>query len=498
MEEYERIRRLVKVEGQSIRKAADELGHSRKTIRKALEHAQPPGYRRKQSVRHPVIDEVRPIIDAWLEEDRRRPRKQRHTAQRIFERLRDEYGFKGSSSAVRRYVASRKATQGEVYFPLAFDPGEEAQVDWGEGWVVENGIERKYYFFCMRLCYSGVSFVYAYERMSREALFDGHVRAFAFLGGVPRRLAYDNLKAAVISVGRGRERRLASDFIALQSHYLFQARFCNLASGHEKGHVENLVKWAQRKYLTPVPTVAGRKDLVRLLLRACAKDLERPAPRDPRPRIELLSEERPVMLPLPARPFEACRNETALASKQALVHFEGSDYSVPVAYAHHRCAVKGFVDRVDLFVAERRIARHKRSYEKGQFVLNYRHFIPLLEHKPGGLLNGRPFKGQPWGKAFTTMRRELEYRYSGEGTKRFVKLLLLFAHFPERQVKAAVAECVRRGAFNEEAVYSVLAYRPPLRLGHLDLSSRPDLATVRVPVRPAVVYEALYGKEAAR
>jgi hypothetical protein len=290
---------------------------------------------------------------------------------------------------------------------------------------------------------------------------------------------------------------LAEDFVALQSHYLFQARFCNVASGHEKGHVENLVKWTQRKYLTPLPEVSGRKELAQRLHVAGLKDLERLASREPRPRRELLDEERRFLLALPARPFEACRNETALVSKQALVRFEGNDYSVPVCYAHHRCVVKGFVERVDLFVEARRVARHRRSYEKGRFVLNYRHFIPLLERKPGGLLNGRPFKGEPWGEAFSIMRRELEYRYQGEGTKRFVKLLLLFTRFSEKRVKAAVAECVRRGAFNEEAVYSVLAYRPPLRLGPLDLSRRPDLANVQVPLRPASVYEALCGREVA-
>jgi len=190
VEHYERIRRMVLVEGLSQRETAERLGHSRKTVRKALKHSQPPGYRRVSEPRRPIIGPVKHIIDAWREEDHKRPRKQRHTGQRIFERLRDEYVFTESASTVRRYVAECQQTQGEVFFPLSFDPGEEAQVDWGEGWGIENSIERKAFLFCMRMCQSGASFVYPYERATQEALLDGHVRAFEFFGAVARTVAY--------------------------------------------------------------------------------------------------------------------------------------------------------------------------------------------------------------------------------------------------------------------------------------------------------------------
>ena len=237
MEQYEQIRRMVLVEGLSQRETAERLGHSRKTVRKALEHSQPPGYQRTQEPVRAVIDPVKHIIEAWLEEDTKRPRKQRHTGERIWQRLCDEHGFTGSASAVRRYVAELRETKGEVFFPLSFDPGEEAQVDWGEGQIIQNGVVRKVFLFCMRMCHSGVSFVYPYERATQEALLDGHVRAFEFFGAVPRTLAYDNLKSVVISVGKGQERKLTQLFLALKSHYLFETRFCNVASGNEKGHV---------------------------------------------------------------------------------------------------------------------------------------------------------------------------------------------------------------------------------------------------------------------
>ena len=202
VDQYYRIREKVLRDGTSRREAARLPGHSRKTVKKALENPVPPGYRRKAPVRRPVLEPYVALIDAWLEMDSRKPRKQRHTAQRIYERLRDEYGFTGHPSTVRRYVASRKASGGEVYFPLAFEPGEEAQVDWGHAVCVLGGVETMVNLFCMRLCYSKASYVRAYVRENQESLLDGHVRAFEYFGGVPRRCAYDNLKSAV--KGRGK------------------------------------------------------------------------------------------------------------------------------------------------------------------------------------------------------------------------------------------------------------------------------------------------------
>jgi transposase len=239
VEHYALIRRKVLIEGLSQRDAAKELGHSRKTIAKALAYRIPPGYRLSEPRAHPVLDPVKGIIDAWLEQNVKSPPKQRQTAQRIWERLRDEYGFTGHYGTVQRYVKEAAHRQKEVFMPLEFEPGEEAQVDWHEGWIVENGIERKCQFFVMRLCYSKAMFVYPYERANLESFLDGHVRAFEYFGGVPRRIVCDNLKCAVIHVGKGQERRLTKWFRELRAWYLFETRFCNVAKGNEKRDVEN-------------------------------------------------------------------------------------------------------------------------------------------------------------------------------------------------------------------------------------------------------------------
>ena len=223
---FEIIRRKVLLDGQSQRDVAKELGHSRKTIAKALEHPDPPGYRMSKARVSPLMDRFRPLIEQWMESDKTAPRKQRHTAQRMYERLRDEQRFAGGDGTVRRFVAKLKAEQPkEAFMPLVFDAGEEGQVDWGEAKVIENGTQRTVQLFCMRLSHSKASFVYPYERSTMEAFLEGHVRAFEFFGGVPRRLAYDNLKSAVTHVGRGRERQLNERFVKLRSFYLFVGRF---------------------------------------------------------------------------------------------------------------------------------------------------------------------------------------------------------------------------------------------------------------------------------
>ena len=228
--EYELIRRKHMVDGMTQRAISRELGYARNTVAKAIANPIPPGYRLSQPRAKPKIDPVKPIIDARLAEDRAKPRKQRHTVRRIFERLRDEYEFDGDPSTVRRYVKLAKRRLKEVYMPLAFEPGEEAQVDWHDGWIEENGVQRKAQFFCMRLCYSKASSVWPYERANLESFLDGHVRAFAYFGGIPRRLAYDNLKSAVIQVLPGRKRHLNRRFRELRSWYLFDTRFCKVAS----------------------------------------------------------------------------------------------------------------------------------------------------------------------------------------------------------------------------------------------------------------------------
>ena len=251
VDHYHSIRKAYHIDGKSQRQIARELGHSRKTVSKALKHSVPPGYSPRRVQPKPVLDPFIAVVDRWLEEDRDRPRKQRHTMTRIFQRLRDEYGYEGSYVTVTRYVREAGVGFQETYSPLDFGPGEEAQVDWGQARAVIGGVETVVHLFCMRACNSGAPFVRAYMHEDQLSFLDGHVHAFEFFSGVFRRLAYDNLRSAVVRSGRNR--RLTEAFRGLRSHYLFDTRFCNPGKGNEKGHVENLVKYAQRNFMTPLP-----------------------------------------------------------------------------------------------------------------------------------------------------------------------------------------------------------------------------------------------------
>ena len=221
---YLRVRRAVMVEGMSMREAARVFGLHRDTVRKMLAYSVPPGYRRQSPPRKPKLEPYTGVIDRILEDDLRRPRKQRHTAKRIFERLRDEYGFDGGYTTVKDYARENRRQTKEMFVPLSHAPGH-AQCDFGEALVVIGGVERKAHCFVIDLPHSDGCFVKAYPAETTEAFLDGHVSAFAYLGGVPRSILYDNTKLAVAKIlGDGRRQRTRA-FTELQSHYLFEDRF---------------------------------------------------------------------------------------------------------------------------------------------------------------------------------------------------------------------------------------------------------------------------------
>jgi hypothetical protein len=212
-------------------------------------------------------------------------------------------------------------------------------------------------------------------------------------------------------------------------------------------------------------------------------------------RRQLFEEEKAHFLPLPAVAFEACKTSDSRVSKQLMVRVDTNDYSVPSLFAYQQAVVKAFVDRIDIFCQTEKIASHTRSYDKHAYILDPQHYIPLLERKPGGLFNARPFKGEPWGQDFVRLRSELEYRYGYQGTKKFIRVLLLFKEFDEAAVKAAVCVCVKRRAFNDDAVRTVLTHEPVQRMALLDLADYPELLAVKSDAAPVDAYDALLREE---
>ena len=383
MEFWKEIRRQVLTNELSQRAACLKYGLGWHTLKKILAHAEPPGYRQSKPRLKRKLGTVLPIIHQILEEDRQAPKKQRHTAKRIFERLRDEYGFQGGKTVVKDAVRAWKQSHQEVFLPLSHPPGE-AQVDFGEATVKLNGIETKVALFVMTLPYSGAIFIQAFPRECTETFLEGHRQAFEFFGGVPRRISYDNLAIAVIEVLQGRERKLTKEFLRLQSHYLFQEHFCLVRRPNEKGHVERLVGFARRNFLVPVPQINSLEVLNQQLRECCLADLAERTRGKPAPKNELLREDQAAFLPLPKQPLEARRVETGTANSESLVRFDTNDYSVPVQFAHRKLIVVATVEEVRLVYEDRMVAKHARCWDREKIFFEPIHYLALLERKPGG------------------------------------------------------------------------------------------------------------------
>ncbi len=267
---YSRVRRACHVEGMSKSAAARLFGVNRKTVSKMLEHAVPPGYCRTGPPVRPKLDPFIAIIDQILEEDRSLLKKQRHTAKRIFERLRDEHGFTGKITIVTDYVREKKRRTREVFVPLVHAPGH-AQVDFGEALGEIDGVVRKLHYFAMALPHSDAFFIKAYPAETTEAFCDGHVSAFAFFGGVPLSALYDNTTIAVAKICGDGKRERTITFAELQSHYLFEDRFGRPGKGNDKGNVEGVIGFARRNFLVPMPRFESFEALNTWLEEQCLK-----------------------------------------------------------------------------------------------------------------------------------------------------------------------------------------------------------------------------------
>src|SRR3982751_5551992 len=303
MDNRAEIRRRVLAKGLSGRAACREYKIHWKTLKKILDNTEPPGYRRTKPRRPSILEPLLPVVHQILEDDRKAPKKQRHTAKRIFDRLRAEHGYRGGLTTVKDAVRAWRTRSAEVFIPLAHPPGE-AQADFGQAEVTLDGQTTTVALFVMTLPYSDAVFTCAFPRECTEAFLEGHVRAFEFLGGVPRRIGYDNSKIAVARITGTRDRKLTDEFLRLKSHHLFKDHFCLVRRPNEKGHVETLVGYARRSFLVPVPAVhGGREPLNAQLEQRCRGDLVRRPWGKAAVKAEMLDEERPTFLPQPAEAF---------------------------------------------------------------------------------------------------------------------------------------------------------------------------------------------------
>lgn len=460
------------------------------TLKKVLEHSQPPGYRQQQRRRKTKLGEFLKRIEEILKADQAMPRKQRHTANRIWERLREE-GFTGGYTVVKDAVRDLTKQNQEVFVPLVHRPGE-AQVDFGHALAKVNGQLRKVAFFVMALPYSDASFVMAFERECTETFWEGHVRAFEFFGGVPRRITYDNTKVAVSQI-LGRARRLTQGFLQLKSHHLFDHHFCRVARGNEKGVVEAQVKFTRLNFFVPVPQVRDMAVLNTHLHQRCTEDQQRRLRGQKGTKAELLVEDQKTFLPLPATAFDACRKVLTRASSLSLVRLDGNDYSVPVRWAHHPIVAKGYCDQVVLCADGGEVARHARNWDDEQVCFEPLHYLALLETKPGALDHARPLAGWTLPECFALLRRRLEAERDGDGTREYIKVLRLLEKHPLTKLREAVEAALQVGAITRDAVAQFLYPREDWRATLFSLDGHPHLRHVRVATANLAAYRELVG-----
>lgn len=486
--DIEYIRKKHFIEGWSIRKISTQLEVARQTVRKALKSAEPVRYRLTEPKPCPVMDPHRERILAWLEADKTAPRKQRHTAQRIYDRLRREHGFRGAASTVRHYVAKlRQMVEGpdvDPYLVLTAAPGEMAQVDWGQAKVMLGGVETTVYLFCLRLRASAVPFVWACRHDRIEAFLEGHARAFASLGGVPQKIVYDNLTTAVRKVLTGHERDLQERFVTLRSHYLFESAFCNPAEGHEKGSVENLVGYVRRNVLVPLPRVEAMDELNAMLLAWCEEERGK--------RLEAWAAEQAALRPIPADVFRPCITRLLPVNKLSLVTYERNRYSVPVACIGRVVRVDVYTDRLEVWERDRRVAEHPRPEGRNQTTLKLEHYLEALARKPYAVTHAAVVRDLP--EPYQKARQQL-CRVEG-GYREMARILLLHREFPAGAVREAVADGLASGRLSADDLRQVLLNRTAGGTPGQAVAVPAAMAGIQVPIGDPRRYDALLGVSA--
>ena len=493
---YAKVRHAVRIEGLSERAAARRFGIDARTVSKMMKFSVPPGYRRSKPPVKPKLGPFIGVIDAILAEDKDWPKKQHHTSKRIFERLRDAHGYAGGITIVKDYVALCRQRSQEMFVPLAHSPGH-AQVDFGEAIGIIGGVERKIHFFAMDLPHSDACFVVAYPAETTEAFCDGHVRAFAFFGGVPKSILYDNSKIAVARILGDGERQRTRVFSELQSHYLFEDRFGRPGKGNDKGKVEGLVGYARRNFLVPIPVFDSFSALNAHLRDCCRKRMgDRLRGHDETIGERLERDLAAFTKPLPAA-YDACEKLGTTVSSLSLVRYRRNDYSVPTSYGHRDVLVHGYVHEVVIACGAEVIARHPRSYEREDFVFDPLHYLALIEQKINALDQAAPLAGWQLPEAFASLRRLLEARVGKQGKREYVQVLRLMEAFKLEDVTAAVRDAIARGAIGFDAIKHLVLCRIERRPPRLDMTIYPYLPRATVATTSAKAYLNLCRGEAA-
>ena len=498
VELFEEMRREYEFGIGTIQGVARKFGVHRRMVRQALKDARPPE-RKKAERKRPKLKEVEEYINEILEQDRQAPRKQRHTARRIYVRLVEEKGGEViSESTVRHYVGKRKREMGmggkEVYVPQSYELGEEGQVDWYEAWVEMEGERKAVQVFVMRSMGSGGAYHRAYWSATQQAFFEGHEKAFEYFGGVFKRLRYDNLGSAVRRILKGRNREQQERFIAFRSHWKFEASFCQPGKGHEKGGVEGEVGYFRRNHLVPMPKVSDVGELNGRLEEWCQADQGRMIGERREAVGELMVKEQGVLLGLAEEGFEIAEVCFPVVDSKRCVKVKTNFYSVPV-WPGTKVKVRVLAQEVEVVGSDGLVARHERCYGHNQQILNLEHYLDVLAHKPGALAGSKPLAqwraAGRWPESFDRLWEKLRQRHgNSDGTRKMIELLMAGREYGYDRLKAAIDQAVELGV-GDAAVVSYLLKADELRRDPIEKVEVGGLARYERPLPALSEYDQL-------
>lgn len=501
VDQIERIRRAYYIEHKSMRQIAKEMGHSRETVRRAIDSAEPRHYTLTQGRPAPKLGPYKAQIQELVAENERLPRKQQYTWYQIYKIIK-QAGYQGSESNVRHYLAAIgwKKKKPEVFLPLEFDPGSDGQVDWAEAQVIMQGEEITVQLFLMWLCYSRRLFVMALPNQKQAAFFLGHVRAFEYFEGIPQRLTYDNLKTAVYRVLTGKNREEQASFIQFRSHYLFESHYCTPGMGHQKGGVEHNVGYARRNFLVPLPEVASFEELNAHLRAKCLENGQRQVERQPVSIDEAWQQERPYLRPLPGQAYPCCTSLTVSLNPYSQVIVDTNRYSVPTDQAVPKLVVKAYPFQVEIFRPgdKEPIATHPRCYGRKQDIFDPLHYLPLLEQRPGALAHAKPIRQwrSAWPPIYEELLTKLQAQWpDGRGLREFVRVLRLHEAHPPDLIAQAVEQALSYGCAHLDGVTLCLRQlsQPEPQPVSLDLTDHPKLRTIGTQTPNLAAYNQLLG-----
>jgi transposase len=456
VDDYAKIR-LAHRDGMSIREIASTFHHSRRKVREILAQPQPTPYTRTKPVPAPVLGSFHQIIDGILAADEDAPPKQRHTAMQVFRRLRDEHAYPGGYDQVRRYVGRHRRSHKETFIPLAHDPGQRLEADFGHIHVDFPDGRRLVPVLINAWAYSNYGFALALPTERTEAILAGMVAAFSFFGCVPKEVWWDNPRTVVRLIFKGRERRPNEYYQALASHYTFEALFCMPARGNEKPHAETRVRVLQQQWATPVPRVADLDALnAHLRQRACA-ELNRTVDGYQESIGQRFQRDRALALPLPEHAFDPCIQQAAVVDKYQTVQLDCNRYSVPRGCAFRTVTVKGYIDRVEVADGTAVVARHSRSYGRHEQVLDPLHYLATLGRKPAALDHAPVMRDWRLPESFTQLRQTLEQRHGATaGARQYIRVLQLLAEHPLARVQQAVEACTNPQQVQAERIVAMV------------------------------------------